>query len=625
MNDWIFRADDRLDTIEYHKNGDVTIHSVTGRLCPFDPDRFSFYYMRIPSHLNFRLSARMEVDEWIYTNGQEGMGLAALDRIPGDGDNSLFWNNLLTVGAGKVKCCIKGGDKRAKGTGTVYMQQGLCAREKTGLRQDTLRYFSGDTNGEELWDLYDTKSCPLVLPDPVQYPDLRENSGKRINLIGNRKSMGPQTVDNPLTSFGLSIEKTDEGYILSYTDEGGNTSEHFCDSPLALEQLDTSFVYAGVFAARNVTVTFRDIALKTCERGAVKKTGISWSEQCPDKRKSSKSSISERDTAFRGLKEIYVSPDGLPGNGGASPDDPVNLEKAVTGAWPGQVIRLLGGKYILEDGLVIPSHISGLDGCPIVLTCFSKERPVMDFAGTGTGLVLLGNYWQLSGFDIKGSADGCTGLRCCGSHNRLRDIYTYENGNTGLQVSAGGIRIPRSEWPSDVVVEGCVSFNNADSGLCDADGFGAKITCGEGVVFSNCLSFNNADDGFDLYAKLEAGPMGDVRLENCIAYGNKNGFKLGGSYVKSNHSIIGCLSMRNRAYGITNNHSQKGSIISCIAIGNGRNLNLFGIQKDDYRVRDFISYLGDEDDIAPPLSEENYIWKNGRSINGKGQSLDTIR
>ena len=55
MNDWIFRPDDRQDSIEYHENGDVTIHSVTGKLCPFDPDRFSFYYIGIPSHLNFTL------------------------------------------------------------------------------------------------------------------------------------------------------------------------------------------------------------------------------------------------------------------------------------------------------------------------------------------------------------------------------------------------------------------------------------------------------------------------------------------------------------------------------------------------------------------------------------------
>ena len=618
MNDWLFRPDDRQDSIEYHENGDVTIHSVTGKLCPFDPDRFSFYYLRIPSHLNFTLSARMVVDSWLYTNGQEGMGLAALDRIAVDDDASFFWNNLLTVGAGKVKCRIKDKDGSSKGVGSIYLQQGLCAREKTGLRPDTLQYFSGNTQGEELWNLYETKSCPLIVPDLAHCPDLENRTFKRINLIGNRSGESAPTLDEPLTSFMLSIEKTDEGYILSYTDEGGNVSKYLCDSPLALEQLDSSFVYAGVFAARNVTVTFRDITLRTSERRAVSEIRVSGKEEKTDKKKASKSSR-ERDTSFQGLKEIYVSPDGSPGNSGASPEAPVNLQKAVTGAWPGQVIRLLGGSYIMKEGLTIPSHISGREGCPIVLAGQSKNRPVIDFAGTGRGFMLLGSYWQLSGFDVKGSADGCTGLRCCGSHNRLRDIHTYENGNTGLQVSAKGIRVPRSEWPSDVLIEGCVSFNNADSGLCDADGFAAKITCGEGVVFSDCLSFNNADDGFDLYAKLEAGPIGDVRLENCIAYGNKNGFKLGGSAVKSNHSLIGSLSMRNRVYGITNNHSVNGSIISCIATENGRNLNLYGLEKDDYTVKNFVSYIADEDDIAPPLSEENFIWRDGRSVNGKGQ------
>ncbi|MBR2276115.1 MAG: hypothetical protein IJ873_08680, partial [Lachnospiraceae bacterium] len=625
MNDWIFRPDDRQDSIEYREGGDVTIRSVTGKLCPFDPDRFSFYYTKIPSHLNFRLSARMVVDHWLYTNGQEGMGLAALDRIAGDGDASFFWNNLLTVGAGKVKCRLKDKSGKAKGAGAVYMLEGICAREKTGLTQDTLRYFTGNTQGEELWDLYDTKSYPLIEPELIHDPS-EEQGGKKgfpvkINLIGNRSGEGVPSVDRPLTTFMLSLEKTDKGYILSYTDEEGNTSEHFCNLPLVLEQLDPSSVYAGVFAARSVTVTFRDITLTTCERGAVSKIRVSGKEQNLKEKKAPKSSIREIDTAFMGLKEIYASPDGSPTNSGASPDAPVNLQKAVAGVYPGQVIRLLGGNYIMKEGLTIPSQISGREGCPIVMTSHGKDRPVIDFAGTGTGLILFGSYWQLSGLDIKGSADGCTGLRCCGSHNRLTDIYTYGNGNTGLQVSAKGTRVPRSEWPSDVLIEKCVSFNNADSGLCDADGFAAKITCGEGVVFRDCLAFHNADDGFDLYAKCEAGPIGDVVLENCIAYGNKNGFKLGGSYVKSDHSLIGCLSMRNRVYGITNNHSVNGSIISCIATENGRNLNLYGIEKDDYRVKDFVSYIADEDDIAPPLSEENFIWKNGRSINGKGQSL----
>ena len=91
----------------------------------------------------------------------------------------------------------------------------------------------------------------------------------------------------------------------------------------------------------------------------------------------------------------------------------------------------------------------------------------------------------------------------------------------------------------------CTSYNNADNGYEDADGFAAKLTCGPGNVFDGCIAYNNADDGWDLYAKIQTGPIGVVTIKNCIAYsngylsdgtnaGNGNGFKLGGT------SLIPC-------------------------------------------------------------------------------------
>jgi len=61
---------------------------------------------------------------------------------------------------------------------------------------------------------------------------------------------------------------------------------------------------------------------------------------------------------------------------------------------------------------------------------------------------------------------------------------------------------------------------NMDSRREDADGFAAKLTCGEGNVFRNCIAINNCDDGWDLYTKKETGAIGVVTLENCQAIGN---------------------------------------------------------------------------------------------------------
>lgn len=595
MDKWSFYKNSIEDSIEYHDNGAVTIHSVTGKLNPFDPDRMSFYYTRVPAQLNFKLSATMKVNSWEYTNGQEGMGLAALDRMYESNASGMFWNNLLTVGAGKLKCRISYGKDPARGTRTIRLKQGIMAREKTGITPATLPVFTQDAPGEELWELYDTRSVPLMVPELT---DIKAKGIKDLNLIGNRVGEGCPTVNDPLTEIMLSIIKNDDGYILSYTDEGGREHIHNVNDREALEHLDPEYVYTGVFAARRASVTFENIRLEVSERRPVYK--VTPKKEVRSCGKPERKGLIRRAAArFEGLKDIYVSPDGQACNSGACAGSPVSLGDALSGACAGSTVHLLGGRYVLKEGLIIPDGVNGREGYPIILKGDGDSRAVLDFDGTGTGFKIHGSYWEFEGFDVTKSADGYPGIRCCGSHNRFRDIYTYENGNTGLQISAKGIRVVRAFWPEDVIVSRCVSYNNADSGRCDADGFAAKLTCGEDVIFTGCLSFGNADDGFDLYAKPEAGPIGDVRIENCIAYDNRNGFKLGGSYVSSCHQVYGCLSIKNKNFGFTNNHSRNGSIVSCVAVENGQNLNLYGVKPGDYELTDFVADRGGRADIIP--------------------------
>ena len=58
----------------------------------------------------------------------------------------------------------------------------------------------------------------------------------------------------------------------------------------------------------------------------------------------------------------------------------------------------------------------------------------------------------------------------------------------------------------------CTSYLNADKGYEDADGFAAKLTVGNNVVFDGCISYYNADDGWDLFAKVETGSIGMVTV-----------------------------------------------------------------------------------------------------------------
>ena len=116
----------------------------------------------------------------------------------------------------------------------------------------------------------------------------------------------------------------------------------------------------------------------------------------------------------------------------------------------------------------------------------------------------------------------------------------------------------------------------------NADGFAAKLTCGEGNVFDGCMAYNNSDDGWDLYAKEATGPIGVVTIQNCIAFRNGytefgegygdcdgNGFKLGGAGVGSPHIVKNCLAFENLHCGFTDNNNPKlAKIIDCTAVNN---------------------------------------------------------
>ena len=164
-------------------------------------------------------------------------------------------------------------------------------------------------------------------------------------------------------------------------------------------------------------------------------------------------------------------------------------------------------------------------------------------------MTLFSHYWGLRGFDITNSAAMQKGLQISGNHNLIEEIHAYRNGNTEIQIS-GSSNDPFEAWPAHNLVKNCTSFENADPGFEDADGFAAKLTIGEGNVFDGCIAYHNADDGWDLFAKNETGSIGKVIIKNSVAYrngwvpgiegeGNGNGFKMGGSssyYMTANTS-----------------------------------------------------------------------------------------
>ena len=283
---------------------------------------------------------------------------------------------------------------------------------------------------------------------------------------------------------------------------------------------------------------------------------------------------------------LYCSP-GAKGSG--TMNDPMDVYEAVKKVAPGQTIYLLEGTYELSEMILIDNNNNGAAGAYKTMSAYPGAKVVFDFSGQGAadgskrGIALDGSYWKFYGFEITKAADN--GMLLSGNNNIIEMMVFNDNQDTGLQISRYRTSAATiAEWPTNNLVLNCTSKNNCDNATMEnADGFAAKLTCGEGNVFDGCMAYNNSDDGWDLFAKSETGPTGVVTIQNSIAFRNGftefgegygdcdgNGFKLGGSGVGSPHVIKNSLAFENLNCGFTDNNNPKlGAVIDCTAMNNG--------------------------------------------------------
>jgi hypothetical protein len=232
-------------------------------------------------------------------------------------------------------------------------------------------------------------------------------------------------------------------------------------------------------------------------------------------------------------------------------------------------------KALKTDGALVPATLS--------MAGYVYDALLgADFEGN-RGFVLDGDYWQFVNFEITKAGDN--GMLLSGNYNRIVEMVFNDNQDTGLQLSRYDTNASTvAQWPSYNLVLNCTSKNNCDDATMEnADGFAAKLTCGEGNVFDGCMAYNNSDDGWDLYAKTETGPIGVVTIKNSVAFRNGftefgegygdcdgNGFKLGGAGVGTAHIVENCLAFENLNCGFTDNNNPKlGSLKNCTAYNNG--------------------------------------------------------
>ena len=282
---------------------------------------------------------------------------------------------------------------------------------------------------------------------------------------------------------------------------------------------------------------------------------------------------------------IYCSPNG---NGdGKTKETPTNVLSAISSVKAGGTIYLLGGTYKFSETILIDQNNSGTESAYKTISAYPGENVVWDFSGQKTdgasrGVVLDGSYWHWYGFEITKAGDN--GMLLSGNSNKIEKMVFNDNQDTGLQLSRYRTDATNiADWPTNNLILNCTSKNNCDDlTMENADGFAAKLTCGEGNVFDGCLSYNNSDDGWDLFAKEATGPIGVVTIQNCVAFRNGftefgegygdcdgNGFKLGGSGIGSAHIVKNCLAFENLHCGFTDNNNPKlGKLINCTAVNN---------------------------------------------------------
>lgn len=717
-----------------NEDGHVTVYSEEGKgkIVPASTDGIAFYYTAIPTTHNFTLRAKVSVDSWTYSNGQEGFGLLVADRLGEHGNKKDFWNNQFMACATKIEYRYESGSVYTlDGPGTKYtMKLGLGTIAKTGLTKGNLA----------LVEQHDEEALKQFLSEvrTLEWAagEWEKDSGT-YNIIGNGTNESSQAVGTvSLTTFILEIQKNNTGYFITYYAEDGTV---LCCNKYygadALNQLDEDYVYAGFFAARNARATFSDVVLTTiaCTEDApaeekpkteitptvsissgsattkadyqllvdtnvdgklqitldttvlaeadviegqarLRKT-ISLDEYGehrvkirftpdPDQYLGENTILSSTRPVNAEItvqfnkgnyhrKVIYVSPEGLP-NGNGSREYPFDIQSAVNNVVPGQTIVLLEGTYKLMSPLRIQRGMDGTEDAPICMIAdpMAKTRPVLDFQQLCAGIVHGGHYWCFQGFDVTGSQNGQKGFQISGSYNILDRIHTYRNGNTGVQISRLSGKDLYPDWPAYNLVLNCDSYYNMDSGFEDADGFAAKLTCGDGNVFDGCVAYHNADDGWDLYAKIETGPIGTVTIRNCVSYGNGyiegytdtgngNGFKLGGEGIPGRHVLENSFAFFNLNKGIDSNHCPDVIVRNCTSYNNGsHNVALFtdkaantafvatGIlsYKDstnpvsDKLVGEKLEGLGSQDQDAY-MGPSNYYWSGSDSISTDGSTV----
>lgn len=284
------------NSLSFDKDGNPVLSSTNngGKLQPTGADGLGFYYTAIPTDKNFTFRVTIDVNEWTFTNGQEGFGLMVTDHVPsGDYQDGNFWTNQYQTLCTKIEYWYatdeEGNyylyDESVEGAVKYSMKLGVGTISKTGIDQSIIdRTALGETglivgqNGylKTLTKSFE-RSAGFINMDAGAYNVIG-------NWSGNNAPEGTLDEEYLITEVTFEIQKNNTGYIMRYLDQNGNVLKEYMNymnfdedmqdytkyddvksyDPLA--QFDSDYIYLGMFTARYATATFKDISLTIIDK-----------------------------------------------------------------------------------------------------------------------------------------------------------------------------------------------------------------------------------------------------------------------------------------------------------------------------------------------------------------------
>ncbi|MBR3151097.1 MAG: right-handed parallel beta-helix repeat-containing protein [Erysipelotrichaceae bacterium] len=414
--------------------------------------------------------------------------------------------------------------------------------------------------------------CGLRIISGYDDPEAIVSSERKRDISRSTSAGFSEPVIQKGETYSFSLSKNDSGFTATIRHNGNTETLSFPGSDLLTVQ-DPEHIYVGLAIAGDLAVNISNLSYETGP-GIISHTPGKVIHSSYTDYPFSASLFVEPEVKVLSFPEtVYVSPNGRPDAAG-SKKDPADLQTVLTACNVKKII-LQDGTYRPTSSCYIGKENSGKTGRPKVLTAENSRRAAIDgslIEQKTPALIVRGNYWEIHDIVFRNAPS--SGLFLCGSHNVAENCEAFANNDTGFLICAypGSLR---DEWPESNLIAFCDSHDNHDLAETDADGFGAKLSVGEGNCLYECAAVNNADDGFDLFSKRTIGPTGSVTIENCVAAKNgSSGFKFGGENQPVKHELSNSLAFSNGRYGFTANSNPLSKLRNLISWNNGTSVSL---------------------------------------------------